>query len=135
MSVYEEKQLLRVIEACPQAVDKDPVARRLRRKLLVRQEKRERGLPLFDLDATMQQILQKVTGIRSSEVSDLILSQSPLRHLSPSKVSSSMDSGDYRILDRFQVNYCSFHWSVFFFFLWIQFLNNTKFSSRTSAKD
>ncbi|XP_071799464.1 cysteine-rich protein 2-binding protein-like [Asterias amurensis] len=103
MSVYEEKQLLRVIEACPQAVDKDPIARRLRRKLLVRQEKRERGLPLFDLDATMQQILQKATGIRSSEVSDLILSQSPLRHLSPSKVSSSMDSGDYRILDRFQM--------------------------------
>ncbi|XP_038048525.1 cysteine-rich protein 2-binding protein-like [Patiria miniata] len=103
MSVYEEQQLLRVIEACPQAVEKNPAARRLRRKLLVRQEKRDRGLPLFDLDATMQQILQKATDIRPTSVSDLLLTQSPLRHLSPSKVSSSRDSGDYRILDRFQM--------------------------------
>ncbi|XP_022087677.1 cysteine-rich protein 2-binding protein-like [Acanthaster planci] len=103
MSVYEEKQLLRVLESCSQAVDKNPAARRLRRKLLVRQEKRNLGLPLFDLDATVQQILQRVTGIKPTSISDLLLTQSPLRHLSPSKVSSSHDTGDYRILDRFQM--------------------------------
>ena len=37
MSVYEERQLLKLLESCPEAVDADPVARRLRRKLLVRQ--------------------------------------------------------------------------------------------------
>lgn len=37
MSVYEERQLLKLLESCSEAVDVDPVARRLRRKLLVRQ--------------------------------------------------------------------------------------------------
>lgn len=37
MSIYEERQLLRIVESCSQAVDCDPAARRFRRKLLVRQ--------------------------------------------------------------------------------------------------
>lgn len=37
MSVFEERQLLKLIQSCPEAVENDPVAKRFRRKLLVRQ--------------------------------------------------------------------------------------------------
>ncbi|KAK7930320.1 hypothetical protein WMY93_006715 [Mugilogobius chulae] len=47
---YEERLLLRRLEACPLALAVTPSAKRLRRKLLVRQEKRSRGLPLLDVD-------------------------------------------------------------------------------------
>ncbi|XP_070796958.1 cysteine-rich protein 2-binding protein isoform X3 [Pituophis catenifer annectens] len=50
IGIYEEKLLLRNLEACLNAADMTPEARRLRRKLIVRKMKRERGLPLFNLD-------------------------------------------------------------------------------------
>ncbi|XP_026538966.1 cysteine-rich protein 2-binding protein isoform X1 [Notechis scutatus] len=50
IGIYEEKFLLRNLEACLNAADITPEVRRLRRKLIVRKMKRERGLPLFNLD-------------------------------------------------------------------------------------
>lgn len=50
IGIYEEKLLLRNLEAYPNATDMTPEARRLRRKLIVRKTKRENGLPLFNLD-------------------------------------------------------------------------------------
>ncbi|XP_058030591.1 cysteine-rich protein 2-binding protein isoform X4 [Ahaetulla prasina] len=50
IGIYEEKLLLKNLEACINAAEMTPEARRLRRKLIVRKMKRERGLPLFNLD-------------------------------------------------------------------------------------
>ncbi|KAG8133015.1 hypothetical protein E2320_010835 [Naja naja] len=50
IGIYEEKLLLRNLEACLNAADITPEVRRLRRKLIIRKMKRERGLPLFNLD-------------------------------------------------------------------------------------
>ncbi|XP_007431888.1 cysteine-rich protein 2-binding protein isoform X2 [Python bivittatus] len=50
IGIYEEKLLLRNLESCPNAAALNPEARRLRRKLIVRKTKRERGLSLFNLD-------------------------------------------------------------------------------------
>ena len=105
MSVYEERQLLRILEACRQAVDCDPAAKRFRRKLLVRQEKRERGLPLFDLDASLQQSLQCRANIMPSFAANLLMTQSPLRqpYVATAGMMGRGAGGEYRILDRFQV--------------------------------
>ncbi|KAJ8039777.1 Cysteine-rich protein 2-binding protein [Holothuria leucospilota] len=106
MSLYEERQLLKLIESCPDAVENDPVARRFRRKLLIRQEKRERGLPVFDLDSCLQQMLQKRSNIRPFPYPQGGLTQSPMKH----KMKTSKGVGsDYRILDRFQVSSQSLH--------------------------
>nr|XP_061792125.1 cysteine-rich protein 2-binding protein-like [Nerophis lumbriciformis] len=50
---YEERILRRRLDACPLALAVTPQARRLRRKLLVRQAKRQRGLPLLDIDRAL----------------------------------------------------------------------------------
>ncbi|XP_022251313.1 cysteine-rich protein 2-binding protein-like, partial [Limulus polyphemus] len=57
MSTYEEQQLLRQLEKVSSVLDNNPKAKRLRRKLIVRQLKRERRLPVFDLDATVKQFV------------------------------------------------------------------------------
>ncbi|KAM4693444.1 cysteine-rich protein 2-binding protein isoform 1-T1 [Discoglossus pictus] len=95
ISLYEEKVLLRHLESCPNAVAVTPEARRLKRKLLVRQTKRERGLPLFDLDQVVNAALQLVGGVygaREGSVSRPQLSGPAFQ----------TTSQDYRILDRFQ---------------------------------
>nr|XP_054920534.1 cysteine-rich protein 2-binding protein-like [Dermacentor andersoni]XP_054920535.1 cysteine-rich protein 2-binding protein-like [Dermacentor andersoni] len=56
MSIYEEHQLLSQIEKYALKVPLPPEAQRLRRKLLVRQIKRARNLPVFDLDALVGQL-------------------------------------------------------------------------------
>ncbi|XP_071850062.1 cysteine-rich protein 2-binding protein-like isoform X2 [Apostichopus japonicus] len=103
MSVFEERQLLKLIQSCPEAVENDPVAKRFRRKLLVRQEKRERGLPLFDLDSAVQQILQKRCSITPYPYPQAGLPQSPVKYGRMKAASKGMGA-DYRILDRFQVS-------------------------------
>ncbi|OCT79791.1 cysteine-rich protein 2-binding protein [Xenopus laevis] len=95
ISLYEEKLLLKRLEACPDAVEITAEARRLRRKLLIRQAKRERGLPLFDLDQAVNAALQLVGGVygaREGSVSRPV----------PSGPEYRATTQDYRILDRYQ---------------------------------
>ena len=81
MSEYEEIQLLHQLRRVPQMSDVPGPVRRLYRKLYVRRLKRERGMPLFNLDDTRP-------GVRNSRV---------VAQLNPAL-------RDVRILDRFQVS-------------------------------
>ncbi|XP_036177904.1 cysteine-rich protein 2-binding protein isoform X7 [Myotis myotis] len=94
VSIYEEKLLLKRLEACPSAVAMTPEARRLKRKLIVRQAKRDRGLPLFDLDQVVNAALLLVDGIYGAKegVSRLPAGQATYR----------TTCQDFRILDRYQ---------------------------------
>ncbi|XP_069811050.1 cysteine-rich protein 2-binding protein isoform X1 [Dendropsophus ebraccatus] len=95
ISLYEEKLLLKRLEACPNAVAVTPEARRLRQKLLIRKAKRERGLPLFDLDQAVNAALMLVGGVygaREGSVSRPV----------PSGPEYRTTSKDLRILDRYQ---------------------------------
>lgn len=96
ISIYEEKLLLRNLEACPNAVAMTPEARRLRRKLIVRQAKRERGLPLFDLDNFVNTVFLLVDGIYGAKEPSV---SPPLA----GRASYRTTSQDFRILDRYQV--------------------------------
>ncbi|PNF35440.1 Cysteine-rich protein 2-binding protein [Cryptotermes secundus] len=78
MSEYEELQLLNQLRRVPSMGDVPGAVRRLYRKLCVRRLKRERGMPLFNLDDIQP-------GRRAREVAQ------PARHVA-----------DVRILDRFQ---------------------------------
>ncbi|XP_063037465.1 cysteine-rich protein 2-binding protein-like [Melospiza melodia melodia] len=71
-----------------------PEARRLRRKLLVRQAKRERGLPLFDLDQAVNAALLLVDGIYGAK--EGAVSRSPV-----GQATYRTTSQDFRILDRY----------------------------------
>ncbi|XP_063299763.1 cysteine-rich protein 2-binding protein isoform X3 [Pelobates fuscus] len=95
LSLYEEKLLLKRLEACPNAVAVTPEARRLRRKLLVRKAKRERGMPLFDLDQAVNAALLLVGGVYGAREGSVS------RQLS-SGPAFQTSSQDLRILDRFQ---------------------------------
>ncbi|XP_015712618.1 cysteine-rich protein 2-binding protein isoform X3 [Coturnix japonica] len=94
VSIYEEKLLLKRLEACPNALNMTPEARRLRRKLIVRQAKRERGLPLFDLDQVVNAALLLVDGIYGAKEG---VSRSPV-----GQATYRTTSQDFRILDRYQ---------------------------------
>lgn len=96
VSIYEEKLLLKRLEACPNALSMTPEARRLRRKLIVRQAKRERGLPLFDLDQVVNAALLLVDGIYGAKEG---VSRSPV-----GQATYRTTSQDFRILDRYQVS-------------------------------
>lgn len=96
LSLYEERMLLRRLEACPQALAVTPQASRLRRKLLVRQAKRERGLPLLDVDQAVSAALSLVGGVYGAHVSTV-----------SETGKYRMNSQDLRILDRFQVTHSS----------------------------
>ncbi|XP_077981143.1 cysteine-rich protein 2-binding protein-like [Glandiceps talaboti] len=101
MSVYEEKQLLKKLNSCIDAVEKTPEANRLRRKLLIRQEKRERGLPLFDIDKFMLNSLQRVCNI--TPIERMENEGSPSKTLNPFNI-PTRQAGDFRVLDRFQIS-------------------------------
>ncbi|XP_013015318.1 cysteine-rich protein 2-binding protein isoform X2 [Cavia porcellus] len=94
-SIYEEKLLLRRLEACPGAVAMTPEARRLKRKLLVRQAKRDRGLPLFDLDQMVSAALLLVDGIYGAK-------DGGLSRLPAGQATYRTTCQDFRILDRYQ---------------------------------
>ncbi|KAM9315649.1 cysteine-rich protein 2-binding protein isoform 2-T2 [Gastrophryne carolinensis] len=95
LTLYEEKVLLKRLEACPNAVAGTPEARRLRQKLLVRKAKRERGLPLFDLDQAVNAALSLVGGVYGTKEGTVSRSLHPgSQYTAPSK--------DKRILDRYQ---------------------------------
>lgn len=94
LSLYEERQLLRRLEACPQALAVTSQARRLHRKLLVRQAKRQRGLPLLDLDRAVSTSLSLVGGVCGPQEAGACVQAGPF----------CTSSRDLRILDRFQVS-------------------------------
>ena len=89
LSLYEERMLLRRLEACPLALAVTPQAARLRRKLAVRQAKRQRALPLLDVDRSVSTALSLVGAIYTP---------------GPMVGRFCTSSQDLRILDRFQVH-------------------------------
>ncbi|KAI4883743.1 hypothetical protein NFI96_022358 [Prochilodus magdalenae] len=93
LGLYEERMLLRRLESCPQALAVTPQAKRLRRKLLVRQAKRERGLPLLDADQAVSATLSLVGGVYGAQAGTASREAGKYR----------TTSQDMRILDRFQV--------------------------------
>lgn len=96
LSLYEERMLLRRLEACPLALAVTPQAKRLHRKLLVRQAKRQRGLPLLDIDRAVSATLSLVGGIYGAqEVGTLMRGGIMGKYCTSSQ--------ELRILDRFQV--------------------------------
>lgn len=97
ISMYEEKLLLKRLEACPNAVAVTPEARRLRQKLMVRKAKRERGLPIFDLDQAVNAALSLVGGVYGAREGCV---SRPLA----SGPDYTRTSKDTRILDRYQVS-------------------------------
>ncbi|EPY90216.1 CSRP2 binding protein-like protein [Camelus ferus] len=97
VSIYEEKLLLKRLEACPGAVAMTPEARRLKRKLIVRQAKRDRGLPLFDLDQVVNAALLLVDGVYGAK-------EGGVSRLPAGQATYRTTCQDFRILDRYQVS-------------------------------
>ncbi|XP_066511096.1 cysteine-rich protein 2-binding protein-like isoform X2 [Hoplias malabaricus] len=93
LGLYEERMLLRRLESCPQALAVTPQAKRLRRKLLLRQAKRERGLPLLDVDQAVSAALSLVGGVYGAQAGVAIREARKYR----------TTGQDLRILDRFQI--------------------------------
>ncbi|XP_048586308.1 cysteine-rich protein 2-binding protein isoform X2 [Nematostella vectensis] len=62
MTEVQEHELLCRLDACPLALQEDSTMRRLRRKLLLRKTKRDRALPLFDVDRIISQSLRTISG-------------------------------------------------------------------------
>ncbi|XP_040041424.2 cysteine-rich protein 2-binding protein [Gasterosteus aculeatus] len=100
LSLYEERLLLRRLDACPLALAVTPPAKRLHRKLLVRQAKRQRGLPLLDVDRAVSATLGLVGGIYGAQVAGAVEQGGVVGKYCTS-------SQELRILDRFQTNVCS----------------------------
>lgn len=97
LSLYEERMLRQRLDACPLALAVTSQAKRLHRKLLVRQAKRQRGLPLLDIDRAVSATLSLVGGIYSAqEARGLMGSGAAGKYCT--------NSQELRILDRFQVN-------------------------------
>ncbi|XP_040926860.1 cysteine-rich protein 2-binding protein isoform X2 [Betta splendens] len=97
LSLYEERMLLRRLDACPLALAVTPQANRLYRKLLVRQAKRQRGLPLLDIDRAIGSTLSLVGGIYCAQGSGTLMGDGVVRKY-------CTNSQEQRILDRFQTN-------------------------------
>ncbi|XP_059425658.1 cysteine-rich protein 2-binding protein-like isoform X2 [Carassius carassius] len=95
ISLYEERVLLHRLETCPQALTVTPQAKRLHRKLLVRQAKRERGLPLLDVDQAVSATLSLVGGVYGAQ-------GGLASHRRSEEEKYRTTSQDLRILDRFQ---------------------------------
>lgn len=93
MSLYEECSLLKKLESFGSRLRKVPAAYRLRRKLLVRQRKRELNIPIIGFDQLVQNLVSNGTVLP--------------KHLTNEKYCRfAMDtSGQLRILDRFQVGF------------------------------
>ncbi|KAM9699245.1 cysteine-rich protein 2-binding protein, partial [Menidia menidia] len=100
LGLLEERRLLRRLDACPLALAVAPHARRLRRKLVVRQAQRHRGLALLDLDRAVSAALSLVGGVygaRGAEPQPPGAAQGKFCTSSPER----------RILDRFQTSTAS----------------------------
>ncbi|KAM6972424.1 cysteine-rich protein 2-binding protein [Aplochiton taeniatus] len=97
LSLYEERVLLRRLAACPLALAVTPQARRLHRKLLVRQAKRQRGLPLLDVDQALSAALSLVGGVYGA-----VPAGEAQRGGGGGGGTYRTSSKDQRVLDRFQ---------------------------------
>ncbi|XP_069463641.1 cysteine-rich protein 2-binding protein isoform X1 [Ambystoma mexicanum] len=95
VSLSEENRILKRLESCPSALAMSSEARRLRRRLKVRQAKREHGLPLFDLDHAVNAALTLVGGVYGAK--EGVTGRPPI-----GKTSYRTTSQDCRILDRYQ---------------------------------
>uniref|UniRef100_A0A1A8E0R9 Cysteine-rich protein 2-binding protein n=1 Tax=Nothobranchius kadleci TaxID=1051664 RepID=A0A1A8E0R9_NOTKA len=100
LSLYEERLLLLRLDACPLALAVTPHAKRLHRKLLVRQTKRQRGLPLLDVDRAISATLSLVGGIYDAQEAGAHVEGGAKK-----KYCSSRQ--EQRILDRFQTSVSS----------------------------
>ncbi|XP_054634770.1 cysteine-rich protein 2-binding protein [Dunckerocampus dactyliophorus] len=89
LSLYEERMLRRRLDTCPLALAVTPQAKRLHRKLLVRQVKRQRGLPLLDIDRAVSTALSLMGGV--------------YRALEVGGGQFATNRQELRVLDRFQV--------------------------------
>lgn len=96
LSLYEERMLLRRLDACPLALAVTPQAKRLHRKLLVRQIKRQRRHPLLDIDRVVSATLSLVEGIYGAQEAGAQIGGGV-------KGRYCTSSQELRILDRFQV--------------------------------
>lgn len=96
LSLYEERMLLRRLDTCPLALAVTPQAKRLHRKLLVRQAKRQRGLPLLDIDRAVSATLSLVGGIYCAQGVGTPTGGGVIGKY-------CTNSQELRILDRFQV--------------------------------
>lgn len=96
LSLYEERLLLRRMDACQLALAVTPQAKRLYRKLLIRHAKRQRGLPLFDIDRAVSATLSLVGGVYGTQEVDSRVGGGV-------KGTFCTSSQEERILDRFQV--------------------------------
>ncbi|VDH93068.1 Hypothetical predicted protein [Mytilus galloprovincialis] len=95
MSLYEERQLLKKLNDASNTCQLPPEINRLRRKLIIRQLKRERGQPIFDIDMEMNKMARKCWG--DSWI------QEDVNRLNPHGLPTNRFlPGDIRILDRFQ---------------------------------
>uniref|UniRef100_A0A3P9NDQ2 Cysteine-rich protein 2-binding protein n=1 Tax=Poecilia reticulata TaxID=8081 RepID=A0A3P9NDQ2_POERE len=101
LSLYDERLLLRRLDGCPLALAVTPHAKRLRRKLLVRHAKRQRGLPLLDIDRAVSAALSLVGGIYGTQ-------EAEPRPVGGAKGKYCTSSQEQRILDRFQQRSVSF---------------------------
>uniref|UniRef100_A0A3Q2FNA5 Cysteine-rich protein 2-binding protein n=1 Tax=Cyprinodon variegatus TaxID=28743 RepID=A0A3Q2FNA5_CYPVA len=97
LSLYEERLLLRRMDACQLALAVTPQAKRLYRKLLIRHAKRQRGLPLFDIDRAVSATLSLVGGVYGTQEVDSRVGVGV-------KGTFCTSSQEERILDRFQTN-------------------------------
>ncbi|XP_058496841.1 cysteine-rich protein 2-binding protein [Solea solea] len=95
LTLYEEKMLLRRLDACPLALAVTSQAKRLHRKLLVRQAKRQRGLPLLDIDRAVSATLSLVGGIYGAQEAGTMMGGGIIGKY-------CTNSQELRILDRFQ---------------------------------
>lgn len=96
LGLYEERVLLRRLAACALALDVAPQARRLHRKLLLRHAKRQRGLPLLDVDRAVSATLGLVGGLYGAQgVGALVPGAAVGKYRTTGQ--------ELRILDRFQV--------------------------------
>uniref|UniRef100_A0A3B4GEI0 Cysteine-rich protein 2-binding protein n=1 Tax=Pundamilia nyererei TaxID=303518 RepID=A0A3B4GEI0_9CICH len=98
LSLYEERMLLRRLDACPLALAVTPQAKRLHRKLLVRQIKRQRRHPLLDIDRVVSATLSLVGGIYGAQEAGAQIGGGV-------KGKYCTSSQELRILDRFQVTH------------------------------
>eukprot|EP00112_Aurelia_sp_Birch-Aquarium-sp1_P019636 Seg49.2 transcript_id=Seg49.2/GoldUCD/mRNA.D3Y31 product="Cysteine-rich protein 2-binding protein" protein_id=Seg49.2/GoldUCD/D3Y31 len=58
MNTTQEREFLNKLKCYPKALAEDPAAKRLQRKLKLRKLKLEIGLPVFDLDRTVQEMIR-----------------------------------------------------------------------------
>lgn len=93
MSIYDEEQLLVKLESYQNAMKQKPEIRRLYRKLVVRKLKRERNLPVFDIDAEVRAI----RGMDPPEYYE--------REVKSKGKSNNLNTNT--ILDRYQIKYCN----------------------------